>query len=200
MGEAEIFEKEPKPTKSAASIAANNQLQENRSKGGRKKTPKNFCGHMSNPVKSAFKTTWSHVTRKLLRSWVCSRGTHGCKQQHTGAPSHAAPARCPPRHPAAPALDSLPSTTHPDHLNIFPLPQPTHTFTKMLKLAVALALLATAVAVPLSHITADQGAPPIKLETSCLVVATLTPPSSRFAPHPGVPQLHGHLWPLLQLR
>jgi hypothetical protein len=87
-----------------------------------------------------------------------------------------------------------------DLLNIFPLPQPTHTFTKMLKLAVALALLATAVAVPLSHITADQGAPPIKLETSCLVVATLTPPSSRFAPHPGVPQLHGHLWPLLQLR
>ena len=150
--------------------------------------------------------------------------TRHTQKQHTGAPSHAAPARCPPRHPAAPALDSLrapPILTlmtlgdtddaaqlhcmvsmycTRDHLNIFPLPQPTHTFTKMLKLAVALALLATAVAVPLSHITADQGAPPIKLETSCLVVATLTPPSSRFAPHPGVPQLHGHLWPLLQLR
>jgi hypothetical protein len=180
---------------------------------------------MSNPVKSACKkkTTWSHVMgRKLLRSWCQQGHTRHCKQQHTGAPSHAAPARCPPRHPAAPALDSLrapPILTlmtlgdtddaaqlhcmvsiycTRDHLNIFPLPQPTHTFTKMLKLA--LALLATAVAVPLSHITADQGAPPIKLETSCLVVATLTPPSSRFAPHPGVPQLHGHLWPLLQLR
>jgi hypothetical protein len=85
-------------------------------------------------------------------------------------------------------------------LNIFPNQQLTPTFTKMLKLAVALALLATAVAVPLSHITADQGNPPIKLETNFLVVATLMPPSFRFAPHTGVPQLHGHLWPLLQLR